>query len=65
MFDIIHLATAKWSEAAKQSAAAPPAEGDTAAYLSACHLVAGRCLPLSVAVGAGELHGGSLTDQAW
>ena len=64
MLDIIHLAAAKWSEAANNSATAPPAQGDTAAYLSASHLVVGSCLSLSVAVRAGELHGGPLPNKA-
>ena len=64
MLDIVHLAAAKRSEAADNSTAAPPAQGDTAAYLGASHLVVCSCLPLSVAVRAGELDGGPLPNKA-
>lgn len=62
MLDIIHLAAAKGSKATNNSTTAAPAQGDAAAYLGASHLVVGRCLPLSVAVGASELDGGPLPN---
>ena len=64
VLDIVHLAAAKWSEAADNCAAASPAQGYTAAYLGAGHLVVSGCLPLSIAMRAGELDGGPLPNKA-
>lgn len=53
---IVHIATAKGSATAKQSAAATPAEGDTAAYLGTRNLIIRGGMALTIAVRADKLY---------
>jgi hypothetical protein len=64
VFNIIHFAAAKWSEASEQSAAAAPAQRHAAADLGACHFIVSGGVSLTVAVGARELHGGALANKS-